>query len=128
MEYFSTLSRCFDVGAIRSQRATTKAELTALMKEAVDAIEAFSPVIDAHQNMENPVHAYSWKLLTVHREMYGLFARSVIARVAGNVEKADALLKQSHQAAWENEDLIAPAVDCMYFAKMTEGRLKVPEN
>jgi len=126
--YLSTLSRCFDVGAIRGQRETSKAELTALMEEAIAAMEAFAPIIEAHQNMENATHAYSWKLLSIHREMYETFARSILARVAGDIEKADTLLRASHQIAWEKEDIIAPAVDCMFFQKITGSRPKVPEN
>lgn len=123
--YFSTLSRCFDVAVLRGQKQLPKDQFLLLLKEALKTMEDFGSVIYAHGEAKNACRESSWKLLSLHRQLYSLWAQSLIARLEGNTQMADQLQDQTSNLAWEQEDLLQPVLDCHFFDLMTRNRIQL---
>ena len=79
--------------------------------------------IEAHLDVDDPCQKDSWKYLQIHREIYSLLGKSLVARLDAEYEKAEEYKKQSQQVAFENEDIIQPVLDCMFYARMTNERV-----
>ena len=124
-EYFGTLSAGFDIGAIRSQRPVDRAECKSLLSKALEAMEQFRPVIEAHLQVENPCHRTSWEHLEIHRQIYTILGQSILASMSGDPEAGEALRLQSVRLAWENEDKVQPVLDCLYYEDMTRTRINL---
>ena len=123
--YFSTLSRCFDVAVLRGQKQLPKEQFVLLLKEALKTMEDFASVMNAHQEEKNACRENSWKLLSLHSKLYSLWARSLIARLEGNIQMADQLQDETSNLAWEQEDLLQPVLDCHFFDLMTRNRIQL---
>ncbi len=124
-DYFSTLSKGFSIGAIRSQIKVDKAEFRADMAAAVAKMEEMKSVIKAHLNETDPCRRDSWKFLDAHREIYYILGRSILAYLDGDKEKGDELREASMRLAWEKEDQVQPVLDTMFYQEMVESRVNL---
>ena len=124
-KYFSTLSKGFDIGAIRSQVEVDREEFKQNMRNAVKAMDDIEEVIAAHINDENPCHRESWRVLDIHRKIYGTLGRGIIIRLEGDIEGGNKLRDESVRIAWENEEKVQPYLDCMFYDQMTHERINL---
>ncbi len=126
-DYFATLSRAFDVGAIRGQRIFDREEFKAKMETAVKAMDNIKSLIDAHKSCDDPCHKESWEILELHRKAYSLIGKAVLAKLAYDEDTAAKLITEAQAVVWENEDKLQSVVDSMYFYRMTDERITVNE-
>ncbi|MBQ4119655.1 MAG: DUF4838 domain-containing protein [Clostridia bacterium] len=122
-DYFSLLSKSFDIGVIRNQKPLNTDEFKAGIEAAIKKMDDMKDCIEAHLGVEDPCHKASWEFLSVHRKIYSLLGKSLIARLGAEYEKAEEYKTQSQQVAFENEDIIQPVLDCMFYARMTNERI-----
>ncbi len=125
-EYFATLSRGFSIGAIRSQIPVERAVFLSDMQAAVAAIERMAPVIAQHAAAETDLcRRECWQLLIHHGKIYGLLGRAIVAHLLGKREEYDSLLADSVRVAWECEDEVQGALDCMFYGDMMYDHLNL---
>ena len=122
-EYFSTLSKGFDIGCIRAQKPYDKESFRADMLAALSAIESMNPIIAAHLDEKDPCRKECWSILPIHSELYTLIGHSILARLDGDVEKSDRIRSQATLIAWQREDEIQGMLDCLFFDQMTKTRI-----
>jgi len=127
-DYFSTLSRGFDVGAIRNTKVYNIDEFKANMQTTIEAMNSIKTLIDSQLNSENECQRSSWEYLSHHREIYLLLAKSILARANGDEEAGKCYLDEAHLLNWRLEELIQPVFDCMFFRKVTASRIKITES
>ncbi len=123
--YFAVLSRAFDIGSIRGQRLFNREEFRNKMETAVNAMDSFKTIIELNLDAEDPCHKESWELLKLHRQMYLLIGKAIIAKLDYDEEKAGELIKTAQSIVWENEDKLQSVLDSMYFCRMTSERITV---
>ncbi len=124
-EYFATLSKGFDIGALRSQIEIDSETLKKNLETAVSAMDNIKSIISENINVEDPCHRESWKILSIHREIYSLLGQSIILRIDGENERADKTLEESIKTAWENEDSIQSVLDCLFYQSMVKERINI---
>ena len=122
-EYFSTLSKGFDIGSIRAQKPCDKVQFKKDLLAALDAIENMKPVINAHLNESDPCRRECWSILPIHAELYTLIGKAILARLDGDIEKSDEIRAQATLLAWQREDEIQGMLDCLFFEQMTRTRI-----
>lgn len=123
-DYFATLSKGFDNAVIRNKKAFEVSEFKENLQVAMDAMENIGDYINAHLDVEDPCQRDSWKYLAAHREIYTMLGKTLLAHVDGDHEKAAELKKQAQHLAFQKEDDVQPVFDCMYFALVTNTRIK----
>jgi hypothetical protein len=124
--YFATLSRGFSIGAIRSQIEVDRAQFRKEMAEAVDAIACMAPTVAACAAREtDPCRRECWALLVHHAAIYGRLGRAIIAFLDGKREEYDAWLADSCRTAWECENEVQGALDCMFYHDMMYDHLNL---
>lgn len=124
--YFASLSRGFDIGAIRSQRPVEREGFIRDLTQTLADMDAFAPVIARNrQTAEAPCHREAWELLALHREIYYVLGQSILAHLTGDPQKSEQLRLQSVQMAWENEDKLQSVLDCLYYSDMTRTRINL---
>lgn len=121
--YFALLSKSFDIAVIRNQKPLNTEEFKAGLEASLKAMDDIKDYIEAHLNVEDPCQKDSWTYLSIHREIYYLLGKSLIARLDAEYEKAEEYKKQSQQIAFEKEDIIQPVLDCMFYTRMTNERI-----
>lgn len=124
-EYFSTLSRAFDIGVIRNLKVFDPAEVRRNMQAAVDAMDTFGDIIEQNLNREDPTQRESWKYLIHHRRMYLPVGRAILLILDGRRPEGEALIEEAIRYAWEVEDEIQPVLDTMYFYRMISERITI---
>lgn len=125
-DYFATLSRGFSIGAIRSQVPVAREDFSRDLQEAVAAFDRMLPVIEAHMTTEaDPCRRESWNLLFCHARIYGTLGRSILASLAGNKEEGARLRDASARIAWECEDTVQGALDCLFYDDVTRERINL---
>lgn len=125
-EYFATLSRGFDIGAIRSQVEVDREQFKKDMRAAVKAMEDIEPLIASRiATVTNPCHKASWELLELHRQIYLILGRGIVIRLDGDIEGGNKLRDESVDLAWKLEDKIQPALDTMFYYAMTNERINL---
>ena len=125
-DYFATVSRGFDIGAMRSQNSMTNEEKIRNMKETLRAMEEIVPFIEAHMDDEDPCRRECWMLADMNRRIYSLIGQSVLVRLEeGDLEKAEKLRLEAVQFAYENEDLLQGAFDCFFFDRKSKSRFNL---
>ncbi len=124
--YFATLSRGFDIGAMRSQRPMENEEKIRNMRDALRAMEEIAPFIEAHLDDEDPCRRECWMLADMNRRIYSLIGQSVLVRLEeGDLEKAEKLRLEAVQFAYENEDVMQGAFDCFFFDRKSKSRFNL---
>ena len=123
-QYFATLSAGFDSAVIRDKKPLDKPVFTANLEKALKAMEDMEDYIESNQNKEDPCHNDSWKYLAIHRQLYIMLAKCLLERVKGNMEKSEQYRLQSQHFAFLHEDEVQPVLDCMYYAHVTNTRIK----
>ena len=61
----------------------------------------------------------------LHRQVYLLIGKAIIAKLDYDEEKAAELIKSAQSIVWENEDELQSVLDSMYFCRMTSERITV---
>ncbi|MBE6787383.1 MAG: DUF4838 domain-containing protein [Ruminococcaceae bacterium] len=137
MEYFSTLSDCFDLALIKDEasghdvidkdadKSEDVAILKAKMEKAIKTMADIEPFIKAHFVNYDPCEHDSWRYLDLHRQIYTLLAKSILARINGEYEKANQLRDECFDFAFKNEDFLQPVFDCFRFSGIAKGRIRV---
>lgn len=126
-DYFSLLSESFDIGVIRAQKSYDKDEVINGMQKAINAMESFRTVIFAHLNSADPCHRDSWKYLELHGHMYTLLAKAIIAKLSGDMDAFTKLRDESVHYCFENEDILQPVLDGMFYCRMTNERINIAD-
>ena len=125
-EYFATLSKGFDIGAIRSQVKVDREQFKKDMRAAVKAMEDIEPLIASRiATVTDPCHKASWELLEHHRQIYLILGRGIVIRLDGDIEGGNKLRDESVELAWKLEDKIQPALDTMFYYAMTNERINL---
>ncbi len=124
-KYFATLSKAFDIGAMRSQVKIDPEIMKANMKSALEAMENIKSVIEAHKDESDPVRKESWEILELHREIYSKLGQGILLMLEGDEEAGDKLREESIMTAWKNEDRLQKVLDCMFYQNMTRKRINL---
>ena len=125
-KYFATLSRGFDIGAVRNIKEYDRAEFRANMAEAARAMEDMLPVIEERlANEDDPFLRRNWELLKLHYHAYSPVANGIVALLDGKTEEGNALRQQAIDFVWRNEDKMQAELDSMYFHRMINERIKI---
>ena len=124
-EYFSTLSRGFDIGAIRSQVEVDADKFKKNIQTALSAMDDIGEVIEKNKNVDDPCHRTSWELLSAHREIYSILARGIIAQLGGDTEALEKHRLESVARAWELEEITQHAFDTMFYQSGTRYRINL---
>ena len=125
LEYFSLLSDAFDIGSLRSQKPFDKEVLRSKLTKAIDSMNEIEAYIKERKVSADPVRREAWELLELHRRLYSLFGKSVLARMDHNWEEAEKTHGASAQTAWENEDKLQPVLDCFMYELVTRTRVQL---
>ena len=137
IEYFSTLSDCFDLALIKDEasghdvidkdvdKSEDVAVLRAKMERAIKTMNDFEPIISQHFVNSDPCEHDSWRYLDLHRQIYTLLAKSIVARIDGEYEKSNELRDECFTFAFKNEDFLQPVFDCFRFCAIVKGRVRV---
>lgn len=112
--YFECLSDAFDIGAIRCFKKMDPEVFIGKMEQALRAMDDFESTVDFYQDAENACHRESWKLLKLHKEIYYLLGKSVIAKLKGDKEEGSRLQEEAIKLAWKKEEQIQAVIDCLY--------------
>ena len=125
-EYFSTLSRAFDIGIIRNLKAFDMNEARANFERAVVAMNEMEPIIEKKiEETADKVQKESWKYLLHHKKMYETVGRAILLIIDGRRPEGDVLIEEAIRYAWEHEDDIQPVLDTMYFFRMIHERITI---
>ena len=124
-EYFSTLSKGFSIGAIRSQIKVDRNEFRANMVAAKEAFEKIEAFVRANLDDPDPCRRESWRIVGVHREIYSILADSIIAFIDGDNEKGNELRHKSIRLAWEKEPEVQSVMDGLFYQEMIESRINI---
>ena len=125
-EYFSTLSRAFDIGVIRNLKFFDMEEARANFVLAVEALDAFGSVIEENiAKCTDTTQKKSWEYLRHHREMYSRVGRAILLIIDGKRPEGEVIRDEAIQYAWEHEDDIQPVLDTMYFFRMIRERITI---
>ena len=122
-QYFSTLSKGFDVGCIRSQKPYDKNIFRADLNKALDAMATMKPIAEAHLDEQDSCRHECWKMVALNIELYSIIGEAILVRLDGNIEKSQAMIKDAAQIAWEKEDELQTAFDSSFFEGMTRTRI-----
>lgn len=117
-QYFSKLSRGFDIGLIRSikkHRDTIPEDFKSKIIEAIDAMKEMESVISEHKDEKNPHRRESWKILEIHRQIYMIYGEALVKWLDGDEEEYKRLREASVNLAWENEDEVQDVFDVLYY-------------
>lgn len=124
--YFATLSKGFDIGAIRSQVPVDREQFKADMRAAVKAMEDIEGLISSRLSTETDAcRKASWELLELHRQIYLILGRGIVIRLDGDIEGGNKLRDESVELAWKLEDKIQPVLDTMFYYAMTNERINL---
>ena len=124
--YFATLSRGFDIGAIRSQVKVDREQFKKDMRAAVKAMEEIEPLISSRiSTVTDPCHKASWELLELHRQIYLTLGRGIVIRLDGDIEGGNKLRDESIDLAWKYEDKLQGVLDTMFYYAMTIERINL---
>ncbi len=124
--YFATLSKGFDIGAIRSQVPVDREQFKADMRAAVKAMEDIEGLISSRLSTETDAcRKASWELLELHRQIYLILGRGIVIRLDGDIEGGIKLRDESVELAWKLEDKIQPVLDTMFYYAMTNERINL---
>jgi hypothetical protein len=121
--YFECLSDAFDISAICGFQKPDTAVFTAKMEHALKAMDDFEAVTISCLNTENTCHRESWKLLKVHKEIYYLLGKSILANLAGNREEGRRLQEKAKRIVWEKEEQIQAVTDCLYLCRTVTHKM-----
>lgn len=125
-DYFATLSRGFDIGAIRSQVEVDREQFKADMRAAVKAMEDIEKLISSRvATVTNPCHKASWELIELHRQIYLTLGRGIVIRLDGDIAGGNKLRDESVEFAWKYEDKIQEVLDTMFYFAMTNERINL---
>ena len=122
--YFECLSDAFDIGAIRCFKKVDSDVFVGKLERALKAMENFETVVDSYQDAENACHRESWKLLKVHKEIYSLIGKSMIARLKDDEEEGNRLHEEALRIAWTKEEQIQAVLDCRFLDQIVRLRMK----
>lgn len=124
--YFATLSRGFDIGAIRSQVKVDRDQFKKDMRAAVKAMEEIEPLISSRiSTVTDPCHKASWELLELHRQIYLTLGRGIVIRLDGDIAGGNKLRDESIDLAWKYEDKLQGVLDTMFYYAMTIERINL---
>ena len=113
--YLSTLSRCFNTGAIRFGKPLPPGELQILLREAIAAMQGFAPTVKANLSAANPCHRKSWEFLEIHARIYTRVAESFLARLEKDEDKAKQIMDEACLIAWREEETLQTVLDAHFF-------------
>lgn len=122
-EYFSTLSRGFDIGTIRAQQKSNKDNFKANLNRTIGAMKKMLPIAISHLNGPNPCRSSCWKAVALNAEIYSVLGEALLVRIDGDIERSKELVKAAAQIAWEKEDELTDLFDCFFFERMTRERI-----
>lgn len=127
-DYFALLSKAFDIEFILGQKQFNASEFKANLEAAITAMEYLEFYVNRkfwEIGDSDPCQKDSWVYLNIHRKIYTFLARSLIARIDGEFEKSEEYLKKSQKIAFENEDILQPFFDCMFYTKITNENINL---
>ena len=121
-EYFRTLSRGMNIGVLRSHKKVLREEAIQNLQDALLAMEQFGSVISA-QRHSDPCVARSWRNLELHRQIYIILGRSLLARFHRRNEEADLLLQKTIEFVWEHEDELDDVMDGYFYQECVQAHV-----
>lgn len=127
-DYFALLSKAFDIEVIHGQKQFNASEFKTNLEAAITAMEYLEFYVNRkfwEIGDSDPCQKDSWVYLNIHRKIYTFLARSLIAKINGEFEKSEEYLKKSQEIAFENEDILQPVFDCMFYAKITNENINL---
>ncbi len=124
-KYFATLSRAFDIGAIRSQVKADPEVMKENMRAAIKAMEDIESLISSHLDIEAEAQRESYEILALHRQIYLTLGRGILLMLEGDEESGDKLREESISIAWRNEEKLQKVLDCMFYQNMTRKRINL---
>lgn len=86
-DYFALLSKSFDIAVIRGQKPLNAPEFKAVLEASLKAMDDMKDYIEAHLNVEDPCQKDSWTYLSIHRQIYSLLGKSLIAVLMPNMKR-----------------------------------------
>ena len=122
-EYFSTLSKGFDIGSIRAQKPYDKERFISDVRHAIDAMEKMKPIANSKASDADSCRAECWRMVALNAELYSIIGEAILIRIDGNIEESKKLVAHAAQIAWEKEDELQAALDCSFFERMTRTRI-----
>ena len=122
-EYFSFLSKTFDIGIIKNNVEWDREEVLANFEKSIELMAEMKEFAKEHMNCENPCHSESWGYLIHHAEIYTLLAKGIIKRLDKNQEEYEKLRDAAIDYAFKNEEAIQPVLDSMTFKFVTNCRI-----
>ena len=120
--YLSTLSRCFDTGAIRFGMKLPEGKLEILLNEALSVMRVFGDTVKENLNAADPCHRKSWELLEIHARIYTRVAESFLAKLAKDDDKAEQIMNDACRIAWAEEDALSDVLDTNFFDDVMKKR------
>ncbi len=122
-EYFSFLSKTFDIGIMKDNVEWNKTEVLANFEKSIELMAKMKEYAKAHKNCENSCHSDSWEYLIHHAEIYTLLAKGIILRITKNEEEYEKYRDAAVDYAWKNEEAIQPVLDVFTFKFVTRVRI-----
>lgn len=119
-EYFSKLSKGFNIGLIRSikkHRDSLPSDFKERLAEAIGAMKEMESLIAERKNDKNPHRRESWELLEIHRQIYIIYGEALIKWLDGDEAEYERLRRVSVNMAWENEDKVQDVFDVLYYER-----------
>jgi hypothetical protein len=124
-DYFSALSRAFNVGIMRGVATLDKDEFRRNMNAALCAMDSFGEVIEKNLDREDPCQRDSWRYLAHHRRAYSLIGRAVLLILDGKRTEGEALIAEAGNYVWENEREIQAVFDGRNFDYTTKEQILI---
>ncbi|MHB1356865.1 MAG: DUF4838 domain-containing protein [Anaerolineae bacterium] len=109
--YLAELSTLFCPPYLRGERPAIDAEVAVGLAKINEHVQAFMPVIQAHQATSTGALAKSWEYLALHAEYCQKLALALLARANGGQEAAKAGWQSVVQYVWANEPALQPVFD-----------------
>ena len=122
-EYFSILSKGFDIGRIRAQKPYDKELFRSDLGKALEAMAKMETVAKARLDTNDPCRKECWKMVALNIELYSIIGEAILVRLDGDIERSNDIIKSAAQIAWEKEDELQTALDCSFFERMTRTRI-----
>ena len=122
-EYFSFLSKTFDIGIMKNNVEWDREEVLANFEKSIELMAEMKEYALAHKDCENKCHGESFKYLIHHAEIYTLLAKGIIQRLNKNQEEYEKYREAAVDYAFKNEEAIQPVFDSLTFKFVSKVRI-----
>lgn len=124
-EYFSVLSKAFDVGAMRCHKPFEPEVWKQALQDALVKMDEMEPIICQGCSSEDPVTARSWQLLKLQRGAYSLVLHQLLCLVDKKYTEAASYLEKAIRYVWEHENQLQEVLDCYFFDEILSARINL---